>query len=52
MLYFQDTCYKPFEFLNEEQRERKVETFRRGYKTVSSSATRCFLLEQVPSLAD
>lgn len=30
-----DTCYKPIEFLSEEQRERKVEAFKRGYMTVS-----------------
>jgi len=27
------TCYKPIEFLSEEQRERKVEAFNRGYMT-------------------
>ncbi|KAJ2980963.1 hypothetical protein NQ176_g2319 [Zarea fungicola] len=27
------TCYKPIEFLTEEQRERKVEAFNRGYMT-------------------
>ncbi|KAJ5081875.1 hypothetical protein NUU61_010139 [Penicillium alfredii] len=27
------TCYKPIEFLAEEQRERKVEAFKRGYMT-------------------
>ncbi|KAH7160659.1 hypothetical protein EDB81DRAFT_879008 [Dactylonectria macrodidyma] len=27
------TCYKPIEFLTEEQRERKVEAFKRGYMT-------------------
>ncbi|KAL3965648.1 phytanoyl- dioxygenase protein [Purpureocillium lilacinum] len=27
------TCYKPIEFLSEEQRERKVEAFKRGYMT-------------------
>lgn len=29
-----DTCYKPIDFLTEEQRERKVEAFNRGYMTV------------------
>lgn len=32
-----DTCYKPIEFLTEEQRERKVEAFKRGYMTVGVS---------------
>ncbi|KAF4474762.1 putative phytanoyl-CoA dioxygenase [Colletotrichum fructicola Nara gc5] len=27
------TCYKPIEFLSEEQRQRKVEAFKRGYMT-------------------
>ncbi|KAK9322273.1 hypothetical protein V1517DRAFT_308168 [Lipomyces orientalis] len=30
---FTDTCYKPIDFLTEEQRERKVEAFKRGYMT-------------------
>lgn len=35
-----DTCYKPIEFLTEEQRERKVEAFNRGYMTVGVSLFR------------
>jgi len=30
-----DICYKPAEFMTEEQRQRKVEAFNRGYMTVS-----------------
>lgn len=33
--YSTDICYKPDGYMSEEQRERKVEAFKRGYCTVS-----------------
>lgn len=48
----QDTCYKPIEFLTEEQRDRKVEAFKRGYMTVSSSIPESCLLKQLSLSVD
>lgn len=48
----QDKCYKPIEFLSEEQRERKVKAFKQGYMIVRFTAPRCCLLKQWPSSAD